>query len=144
MTVRRIPLLVLCALIAASALPLACRLMGSGAVDAKVANAVCYECHIDFQGEELVREHERHQVACVRCHGPSQAHMEDEVRKTKPDFIARGKAMTIFCLTCHSPAKHARVGDHADEARKPADQRRTCTQCHGDHKLVEVEDIKPK
>ena len=145
MAIRRPILVTLCILFAASALPFACRLTGGGAaVGAKETNAVCFECHIDFQGEELVREHEKHQVACVRCHGPSQAHMEDEVRRTPADFTPRGKAMKIFCLTCHNPGKHGRISTHAAEARRPADQRRSCTQCHGEHKLVEMEAIKPK
>ncbi len=146
MPIRRPLLITLCVLFAASAVPVACRLMvGGAAVGAAAANKVCCECHIDFEGEELVRVHEKHQVACVRCHGHSQAHMEDEVRKTPADFTARGKGMEVFCLTCHDPIKHHRIGPHKEEAAKtdPA-RRRTCTQCHGEHKLVEVEAIKPK
>jgi len=100
------------------------------------ANEICYECHIDFKGEELVATHENAAVACVRCHGRSQAHMEDEVRATPPDAIFRGKAVRIFCLTCHDPARHRKVPAHAAEAAKaePA-KRRSCTGCHGEHKL---------
>lgn len=97
----------------------------------------CFECHIDFKAEGLTVVHQRRGVTCVRCHGPSVAHMEDEDRRTPADAKFRGKAMEAFCLTCHDPGRHARLGAHAAEARR-AEGRRTCTQCHGEHKLVEV------
>ena len=146
MPIRREAGAALVLILVVSILPISCRLLGGGVkTSAVAANKVCCECHIDFEGEELVRVHEKHQVACVRCHGRSQAHMEDEVRKTPADFTARGKGMEVFCLTCHDPVKHHRIGPHKQEAAKtdPA-RRRSCTQCHGEHKLVEVEAIKPK
>ncbi|MGB2824048.1 MAG: cytochrome c3 family protein, partial [Phycisphaerae bacterium] len=103
------------------------------------ANATCMECHIDFDTEEIVVVHGTHGVTCVRCHGPSRAHMEDEVRKTKADVTFRGQAMRLFCLTCHKPEKHRRVRNHAAELARPPHERRACTACHGEHKLLEIE-----
>ena len=100
------------------------------------AETSCYECHIDFKEEALAAVHERHRVTCVRCHGRSLAHMEDEVRKTPADVTFKGKAMEVFCLTCHGRKRHYRVVAHEAEAKK--DKRRTCTQCHGSHRLVRV------
>jgi hypothetical protein len=97
----------------------------------------CYECHIDFKDEELSAEHAAHGVTCVRCHGPSQAHMEDEVRKTPADATFRGKSQEVFCLTCHRRSKHVRIAAHKREAAK-GEKRRTCTQCHGEHELVDT------
>jgi len=103
------------------------------------ANARCMECHIDFEEEEIVAVHGRHGVSCVRCHGPSRAHMADEVRKTKADATFRGPAMAVFCLTCHKPGRHGRVKAHAAERAKPLAKRRSCTACHGEHKLLEID-----
>jgi len=112
---------------------------------AKKVNKVCYECHMDFEDEELSSEHEEHGVTCVRCHGRSQPHMDDEVRKTPPDAIFRGASMKVLCLTCHDPAKHAREKMHASEAaaaKKTGRPERTCTTCHGEHELVDTEKFK--
>jgi len=103
------------------------------------ANRRCLECHIDFEEELIVVAHQKAGVTCMRCHGYSQAHMEDEVRATKADAAFRGKAMTVFCQTCHEPARHRRVREHAAELAKPLEKRRTCTACHGEHKLLEMQ-----
>lgn len=113
--------------------------------EAKKANARCYECHIDFKEEELTEEHQEHGVTCARCHGPSEPHMADEVRKTPPDAIFRGQAMKVFCLTCHSPAAYPSEKMHAREikkARKSGEPERACTACHGYHELIDTEAVK--
>jgi len=116
--------------VAAMAGAASCRL-GRSASEAMASN-VCYECHIDFRAEELVAVHETHGVTCVRCHGPSRPHMEDEERKTPADATFRAKAMGVFCLTCHKGAR-----DHAAEVAK-AETPRTCTQCHGSHRIIQT------
>lgn len=100
------------------------------------ANRRCTECHIDFLEEGLTVVHQTHGVTCMRCHGPSQGHIEDEVRRTKPDATFRGPAMETFCLTCHSPGKHRRQALHAANAALPPATRKTCTECHGEHELL--------
>lgn len=101
-------------------------------------NARCYDCHVDFRGEQLTEFHERAGVGCVRCHGPSEPHMEDEVRRTPADAAFRGKAMDVFCLSCHSPAHFAKVAAHIENDTVPPSRRKTCTGCHGDHVVVET------
>jgi len=116
-----------------------------GLSDARLAaraNAVCMECHIDFEEEEIVVVHGSRGVTCVRCHGPSRAHMEDEIRRTKADVTFRGRAMRPFCLTCHEPGEHRRVTKHAAELARPPARRRACTACHGEHKLLEIDPAK--
>jgi len=105
---------------------------------------VCYECHIDFKGEGLTTTHQRAGVTCVRCHGQSKPHMEDEVRKTPPDALFRGPATKVFCLTCHL-ADYAREKLHApEEARaKAGGKPRSCTECHGEHRIVRAEPEAP-
>lgn len=107
------------------------------------SNTVCYECHIDFKGEELTAVHEKAEVFCVRCHGRSQAHMEDEVRATPADVTFRKKAMKVFCLTCHEPARYRQEASHAAEEAKSRDAtRRSCMDCHGEHELVRLDEAK--
>jgi hypothetical protein len=108
-------------------------------------NNLCLQCHADFEEEELATKHQEHGVTCVRCHGPSKAHMDDEVRATPPDAIFRGPAMRVFCFTCHDAVKHAKEKKHTEEAekaKKDGRPERTCTACHGEHKLVDVQDAK--
>ena len=107
--------------------------------DAARVNKLCLECHIDFEDEELTLAHQRAGVSCARCHGPSRAHMEDEVRATKPDAIFRGAAMEIFCLTCHGPALYRARPEHAANVVLEPKRRKSCTQCHGEHKLLEIQ-----
>ncbi len=108
------------------------------------ANMRCFECHIDFEEEALVVQHQKAGVTCMRCHGHSQAHIEDEVRKTKADVTFRGKAMVLFCQTCHEPDACRRVQAHAEELALPPEKQRLCTACHGEHELLEMPPAKPQ
>jgi len=145
---RAVSVSMLAAGLLGAALLVSCHLpggTGSRADKAALANKRCYECHIDFQGEELALTHQAAGVTCVRCHGYSKPHLDDEVRKTPPDAIFRGKAMKVFCLTCHDPAKHGAVPQHrAAEARgRETGKEQTCTECHGEHRLIHDEPADP-
>ena len=137
-------LLTIVCTLAAAAFVASCRRPSAGGAHATQApgratkaNARCYECHVDFEGEDLASVHEKAGVACVRCHGHSQPHIDDEVRATKADATFRGKAMKVFCLTCHRPAAYrGRPAHAANEALAP-DKQRSCTRCHGEHELVD-------
>ena len=107
--------------------------------DAAKANRRCTECHLDFEDETLTVTHQEAGVACVRCHGHSQPHIDDEVRATKADATFRGEAMAVFCLTCHDPTRHRKRPAHVASARIEPAKRKSCTQCHGEHKLLAVE-----
>ena len=105
------------------------------------ANAVCFDCHVDFKGEGLATAHVKGGVSCARCHGASKPHMDDEVRRTPADVTFRGKAMPVFCHTCHDPEKHMALEPHQLAAATAArtGKPKSCTECHGDHKIVEIE-----
>ena len=114
------------------------------AAAARKINKLCFDCHIDFKDEELSQDHQEQGVSCARCHGMSKPHMDDEVRRTPPDVVFRKGAMTVFCLTCHKPGEYREVPMHkAQESKPPQLKRRTCIECHGDHKLVSLEPQKP-
>jgi len=101
---------------------------GKAAVE---TNKICLQCHIDFEDEILVTVHRKRGVTCVRCHGPSQPHMDDEVRATLADATFKGKTQRVFCLTCHWSAGEVKIRAHAAEAAR----RRACTTCHGEHRI---------
>lgn len=108
-------------------------------------NAGCYVCHMTFVGEELSTTHAKAGVACVRCHGASAAHANDEnIGATKPDVMIQGKAINPFCRTCHpthdvAPEKVvARWQERcaAAAACQKTPEGATCTACHGRHKIA--------
>lgn len=106
-------------------------------------NKVCLECHMDFEAEAIVVRHQEAGISCVRCHGVSLAHMEDEVRATKADVTFKGAQEILFCLTCHDWWGFPKVAEHRGELAKPPAKQRTCTSCHGEHELVDMELLKP-
>ncbi|MBM4032047.1 MAG: hypothetical protein FJ291_09705 [Planctomycetes bacterium] len=105
-------------------------------------NAGCYVCHMTFLNEPLSTTHLRAGIGCVRCHGVSAAHANDEnIGATKPDVVIKASEVNAFCRKCH--AKHD-VPPEAIvarwQARFPAGPKPpptpTCTACHGTHKIA--------
>jgi DmsE family decaheme c-type cytochrome len=97
----------------------------------------CVLCHED-QGKNI--EHSRHGWAkdvrtpaatqgCESCHGPGQAHIDDEAKGHIKKFKAL-KAVDInqTCLTCHNRGNHAGWEGSTHEARNLS-----CTTCHSVH-----------
>lgn len=107
-------------------------------IDPLSVNANCYVCHTTFVREEISKWHLAEQVTCVRCHGLSAAHANDEnVGATKPDITYRRDQIDAMCSSeCHTahdvPAREilARFQD-----RKPAASPVVCTDCHGHHRI---------
>jgi DmsE family decaheme c-type cytochrome len=69
-------------------------------------------------------------LGCESCHGPGQAHVDDE----KKGHIKRFSALTPAdasqtCLTCHNRGTHAGWEGSAHEARNLS-----CVTCHSVHK----------
>jgi len=102
------------------------------------ANAACYVCHIPFVREELSRVHLEAKVSCVKCHGLSAPHANDEdVGATPPDVVFRRGGVDAMCRECHEehdvPADQvvARFLKRRLPRRRPA----ICTDCHGTHKI---------
>jgi hypothetical protein len=128
----------------AALLAFACRLRPDDA-NPLGANAGCYVCHMTFVREELSATHLRAKVGCVKCHGVSAAHANDEdVGATKPDITYEREQVDPHCRTCHKthdapPEKvvarwlelHA-----AKPAPKPPLPQIVCTDCHGNHKIA--------
>jgi len=102
------------------------------------ANAACYVCHIPFVREELSRVHLEAKVSCIKCHGLSAPHANDEdIGATPPDVVFKREGVDAMCRECHRqhdvPADQvvARFLDRRLPLRPPA----VCTDCHGTHKI---------
>jgi hypothetical protein len=106
-------------------------------IDPMSANAACYVCHMTFITEELSRVHLKEKVDCIKCHGLSAKHANDEnVGATKPDKTFKHDQIDKMCAECHdehdAPAR-AVVARFLE--RKLTAKTTACTDCHGTHKI---------
>lgn len=102
------------------------------------ANAGCYVCHIPFVREELSKVHLKAEVACVRCHGLSAGHANDEdIGATPPDVVFRRGQVDAMCADCHrshrAPARL--VIARFLQRRLMPESAPVCTDCHGTHRI---------
>jgi DmsE family decaheme c-type cytochrome len=103
----------------------------------------CVLCH-DEQGKSI--EHSKHgqkanprspaaTLGCESCHGPGQAHIDDEAKGHIKRFATLKPAeISETCLTCHNRGNHAAWDGSVHEARNL-----TCTTCHSVHHPVAAE-----
>ena len=101
-------------------------------------NEPCLVCHDDFREELLAKEHAKANVGCVKCHGNSAAHRDDEDNTTPPDVMFLPKKIDAACQICHE--------EHVASARKVIARwqercpQKTdplsliCVDCHGAHR----------
>jgi hypothetical protein len=111
------------------------------------ANAGCYVCHMTFVNEELATTHLTAKVACVKCHGTSAAHANDEnIGATKPDIVFGHEGINPSCRKCHMKhdappekvlARWQERSRSAYTATQPA-LGPVCTDCHGEHRIAVV------
>ncbi len=115
-------------------------------------NSYCFVCHLDYQTEPLAENHRAHGIGCVKCHGPSDAHVEDEAAETAPETMYTRSRINPACQGCHAEpvlppqcrsAVSAAAGalrlaqDAGTELAEGAGATGVCTDCHGEHRLVE-------
>ena len=68
-------------------------------------------------------------LGCESCHGPGQAHVDDDAKGHIKRFTAlTPAAVNETCLSCHNRGTHAGWEGSAHEARNL-----TCTTCHSVH-----------
>ncbi|MHC4574045.1 MAG: cytochrome c3 family protein [Planctomycetota bacterium] len=100
------------------------------AMDPLGTNAACYVCHIGFIKEQISKTHLGKNVTCIRCHGLSAAHANDEnVGATPPDITFERDRIDVMCLECHK--RH----DISAEKLAEFQMRPVCTDCHGSHRI---------
>ena len=97
----------------------------------------CALCH-DAESKSIT--HSRHgqakdprspaaKLGCESCHGPGQAHVDDDAKGNIKRFKALKPAeVSETCLTCHNRGTHAGWEGSAHAARNL-----TCTTCHSVH-----------
>ena len=69
-------------------------------------------------------------LGCESCHGPGQAHIDDEAKGKIGKFAAMKPAeVSGTCLTCHNRGTHAGWEGSTHEARNLS-----CATCHSVHK----------
>jgi len=111
-------------------------------IDPLSVNATCYVCHMTFVREKISKTHFKAKVTCVKCHGLSAGHANDEdVGATKPDIVYKRHQVDAMCSECHEdhdvPAKEV-IGRFIE--RKPTERPVVCTDCHGTHKIKPQEE----
>ena len=103
----------------------------------------CVLCH---EPEEKSITHSRHgqvkdprspaaTLGCESCHGPGQAHVDDDAKGHIKKFKAlKPGEVNETCLTCHNRGTHAGWEGSAHEARNLS-----CTTCHSVHTPQSIE-----
>jgi predicted CXXCH cytochrome family protein len=110
-------------------------------IDPLGPNAACYVCHQTFIFEEMATVHKAEEIGCIKCHGLSAAHANDEnVGATPPDVKFARHEVDKSCVECHdthdAPARDVLARFLHREL--PSDQPAICTDCHGEHRIVEA------
>lgn len=103
------------------------------------ANGACYVCHMTFVRESLSKSHLKAKVGCIQCHGVSAKHANDEnIGATKPDVIFQRAGIDAMCVKCHEEHKASakKVVARFLERKLPSSEPPTCTECHGEHKIM--------
>ena len=102
-------------------------------------NSACYCCHRNYEEEAMVQEHAKANVGCVKCHGESIAHRNDEDNITPPDVIYASDQIEKACQQCHdthdAPARKVIAVWQQKCPAKTHVEDLLCTDCHGDHRL---------
>ncbi len=98
-------------------------------------NSYCFVCHLDYQEEPLAENHRAHGIGCVKCHGSSNAHVDDEEGETAPDTMYSRARINPACQGCHDKSRLASTCRSAISADTGATG--VCTDCHGEHRLTE-------
>ena len=113
------------------------RTAGTAPAQGYAGDAKCIECHEAESKEYQATPHARAKnprtpaaaQSCESCHGPGQAHVDDEAKgnirkfgEMKPAEIAQ------TCLTCHNRGNHAGWEGSVHESRNLS-----CTTCHSVH-----------
>ena len=103
-------------------------------------NSACHVCHTNYRKEPLAASHADHAVGCVRCHGASEAHRNDENNITPPDTMFPLAKIDDACRACHKrhnvPARAVVARFLERKTATPALDRLVCTECHGAHRLA--------
>ena len=100
---------------------------------AATENEACFVCHGNYRAEFLAERHAKANVGCVKCHGDSFAHRNDENNTTPPETMYPADKIDPFCQGCHEAhdvsAKKIIATWMKEKVKKP---NTTCEGCHKD------------
>ncbi|MCX6894286.1 MAG: hypothetical protein NTZ16_02000 [Verrucomicrobia bacterium] len=108
----------------------------AGAAD----NSPCYVCHINLLDDSFALKHEEGGIGCVKCHGDSRAHVDDEANLIPPEVMFPAEGIAAACEKCHvthdAPAM-AVVTRWKERCANSANANAPlCTDCHGKHRFA--------
>lgn len=114
---------------------------GGAFIDPMGPNAACYVCHQTFIFEPISVVHKAEKVTCIKCHGLSAAHANDEhIGATPPDVRYPRDKIDAACAECHKdhdvPAAEV-LGRFVERKLTPR-HAPVCTDCHGRHRIPEA------
>jgi hypothetical protein len=102
-------------------------------------NNACFVCHGNFEDELMVTVHAKENIGCIKCHGASVAHRNDEDNVTAPDKMFAPAKIDKSCGECHEDhdASVRKVIRMFQERFPPnTDPKKVvCSDCHGEHRL---------
>ncbi len=98
-------------------------------------NSRCHVCHMNYEVEELAVTHAKANIGCEKCHGASDAHCSDEDNITPPEIMFPRAKINGSCMTCH-PKGRLDIKAHKPVLEALAQNKKVCTDCHGDHRLA--------
>ncbi len=116
-------------------------------IDPMSVNATCYVCHMTFVHEKISSQHFEEKITCVKCHGLSAKHANDEnIGATKPDIIYARKDVDKMCEKCHEDhdVPPREVVARFVKRKLPAKKTPICTDCHGTHRIERAEEAEKK
>jgi len=107
-----------------------------GTQTASADNSRCLVCHGNFQDEELCVWHAKHNIGCEKCHGPSDAHCDDENNITPPQIMYPRDEIDDACHVCHDKDKVSSSDLFCLHILTPKEKGKVCTDCHGNHRMA--------
>jgi len=102
-------------------------------------NSPCHVCHANYKEEPLAVWHAKANVSCIKCHGKSHPHRNDEDNVTPPDVMYPPEKIGPLCYDCHDehdvPAREVITRWQERCPEKTDAKSIVCTDCHGQHRL---------
>ena len=102
-------------------------------------NLACHCCHANYKEESLAVTHAKANIGCVKCHGKSPKHQEDEDNVTPPEIMYPASKINKACAKCHDshdvPAEKVVALWQQRCPDKTDPKQIVCTDCHGRHRL---------
>ncbi len=103
-------------------------------------NSACFVCHTNYDEEPFAVIHAKANVGCIKCHGESLDHRNDEDNITPPDIMFPADKIAAKCAKCHDehdvPAVKVIALWQAKCPEKTDAKTIVCTDCHGNHRLT--------